>query len=262
MEDNSDYVRPAGPADRTLCIFIMLLHLLSCAVVAVYCLLKIDIISSVIFNDSFYQSSVFTLFRLHTSATVGSAILAELIITAVFILTYKVRRFPSSMTIIGLSYNVIAETVFMFFFRYLEINHLVFAYQSLFVIPLITMVLASVFAVDDVYDYLSGHFEPTDFRFRKISEKKPIKKNDVAGRPDEKKTQLSSLPTPDLTDSALKPADPVRIEGAAKLVIPSLYTEEDKVPDTGSPDENAGNDVSHNSDTNTENKNEEEKKDQ
>ena len=135
--------------------------------------------------------------------------IAALLVSALDLLViysnFVKKKFPSVLTFVSLVYNNIICLIFFIIVYVVNMKNVYFSMQSVLTIPIITIMLSTVFMLDDYFDLMRGNYVA------------PIRKPKKGTL---KSTELSSDIPLQHTPSEVAAAD------AAKLAIPTLHMSE------------------------------------
>ncbi len=143
-----------------------------------------------------------------------AAAAVSLIDTVVIYSNFVKRRFPSLLSFSSLIYNDIMCIIFATIVYINDVRDIYFSMQITLLIPIITILLSSVFIIDDYYDLRTGRYTPP-------SEKR--KKGEL---------QIADVPAMNRTSSA-----EIAAANAAKLAIPNLTSKEPEPEPKEEPEE-------------------------
>ncbi len=139
-----------------------------------------------------------------------------LIDTIVIYSNFVKRRFPSLLSFSSLIYNDIMCIVFATIVYINDVRDIYFSMQITLLIPIITILLSSVFIIDDYHDLRTGKYTPPSAK-RKKGE-----------------LQIADVPAMNRTSSA-----EIAAANAAKLAIPNLSAKpQEPEPEEEAPIEN------------------------
>lgn len=139
-----------------------------------------------------------------------------LLVTLVMYSKYVKKGYPTFLTLISLLYNDIACTVFALIYYSINLRQVYFTNAVVFIIPVMTIVLSSVFIIDDTYDIIRDKFEVPIKKKDKPKKKKKAKKGEL---------KMAEVPAPTIaTIQEITELHEKAAAKAAEIAIPSLKT--------------------------------------
>ncbi len=135
----------------------------------------------------------------------------ELICILSIYAVWGTRGFPSTLSLIASLYNFIVCTGFALLMYITDMREIYAYFQIIFLIPIITIFLSSVFLIDDFFDLLRGKFK---FENRTEEKKKKVK------------GELKAAENPN-KDVIVSPAESIHLQqnvisSAAEKAVPSI----------------------------------------
>lgn len=144
-----------------------------------------------------------------------AAAAVSLIDAVVIYSNYVKRKFPSMLSFSTIIYNDIMCILFAAIVYINDVRNIYFSMQITLLIPIITILLSSVFIIDDYHDLRAGRYSPP------------------SAKPKKGELQIADVPAMNRTSSA-----EIAAANAAKLAIPVLSAKEPEPTDDSK--ENAG----------------------
>lgn len=178
MNEKGQYLKAGGPGIKILCILMIVIDFIACAAFSLLCMLKIDMMYSAIFSDSFFNSFLYNFYVYHSKTVMITSVCVVAAMSGITFILRKKKGFPSKLSVITMFYNFVVIAAFALFFFLLDYLNIFYSYQSVFIIPLITSVLSIVFLIADTVDYFLGRLpvsKPKEPKEKKAKKEKSVK---------------------------------------------------------------------------------------
>lgn len=162
------------------------------------------------------------------------ASLAQLACVIAILCIFGSRRFPTELSLATSITNFITCTFFSVLIYIVDLKDVYFSLQILYLIPIITIFLSSIFLYDDLFDLLRNRYRPSESELeeKRKSQKKKDVDNSKHKKAKKKKGELKSAERPD-ENALIMPEDSFFnqqkiISSAAERAIPDLNNTETK----------------------------------
>ena len=139
-------------------------------------------------------------------------------VTLVMYTKFVKNRYPTIYTLVSIVYNDIACTIFAIIYYSINLRQIYFTKPVVFIIPVLTIILSSVFILDDTIDLLKNKFEVSN----KVKQKKKKRK----------KGELQMTEVPEFSIASIQEITEAHAKAAAKaaeMAIPSLKNETEEI---------------------------------
>lgn len=194
------------PLDDSKTYNIFLISLIVCQVLVGYLLFSIfftsiDSVSSIISKSDFWLKFFSHNINNTSYVFIGISLALNLILLVTFFLLKVIKRFPPTITIVALGVNSFVCLGVRTTFYICDLYNIFFDFQLLNILPIMTIIVSSVFVVYDYIDYYRGTYHsvqastmlPTEEAVKETIDIIAKRAKDVTSRIDrEKITNLNS----------------------------------------------------------------------
>lgn len=192
------------------------------------------LIDTINFDQSYRAVQLFD--SMYFFFDIGAA-LVQLVCGIIILCIFGSKQFPTLLSVIASLINLVVCTFFSVLIYIVDLRNIYFSLQILYLIPIITIFLSSIFLYDDLLDLLRNRFRPTEYDLPEDKKKKAKGKNsekDTSKKSKKKKSkkgELKSAKRPD-EETLIIPEDSFFnqqkiISSAAEKAIPNLSNKSD-----------------------------------
>ncbi len=111
------------------------------------------------FNQSYHILNLFD--EVYFSLDIGAALL-QLVCVIIILSVFGSKGFPTFLSVISAGVNFVVSTLFSIIIYIVDLRDIYFSLQVLYLIPVITIFLSSIFLYDDLFDLLRNRYRPAE----------------------------------------------------------------------------------------------------